>query len=64
VGSSDSASFREVNIPAMTIHSLTQDTWPILHTSRDQIDRIKFDAYYRSYMLVLGFLATLDQKWD
>jgi Zn-dependent M28 family amino/carboxypeptidase len=64
VGSSDSASFREVNIPAMTIHSLTQETWPILHTYRDQIDRIKLDAYYRSYMLVLGFLATLDQKCD
>jgi Zn-dependent M28 family amino/carboxypeptidase len=64
VGDSDSASFRDVKIPAMTIHSLTQDTLPILHSSRDQIDRIKFDAYYRSYRLVLGFLATLDQKWE
>ncbi len=64
VGSSDSESFREAHVPAMTLHSINTETWSILHSARDQIDRIKFDAYYRSYMLVLGFLATLDQKWD
>jgi Iap family predicted aminopeptidase len=64
VGSSDSESFREAHIPAMTIHSLTQATLRILHSPQDQMKEIHFDAYYRTYTLVLAFLAVLDQKWD
>jgi Iap family predicted aminopeptidase len=64
VGSSDSESFREAHIPAMTIHSLTQSTLRILHSPNDQIREIRLDAYYRTYQLVLGYLATLDQRWE
>ena len=64
VGSSDSESFRNAHIPAMTIHSLTQSTLRILHSPNDQIKEIHLDAYYRTYQLVLGYLAILDQKWE
>jgi Iap family predicted aminopeptidase len=64
VGSSDSESFREAHIPAMTIHSLTQLTLRILHSPNDQIKEIHLDAYYRTYQLVLAYLAILDQKWE
>jgi len=64
IGSTDSESFREKNIPAITIHSLTPATLPILHSPRDRIDEVHRDRYYRSYLLVLEYLAVLDQKLD
>jgi Iap family predicted aminopeptidase len=62
VGSADSESFRERKIPAITIHSVTQETWRILHSPRDTMAAIQLDAYYRTYQLVLGYLAYLDFK--
>lgn len=60
VGSSDSESFRAKKIPAITIHSLTSATLPILHSPRDRIEAIDRDKYYRTYRLVLAYLALLD----
>jgi Zn-dependent M28 family amino/carboxypeptidase len=64
VGSSDSESFRAAHVPAMTIHSIKSATWRILHSPADQLDKINFAAYYRSYQLILTFIGVLDQKWD
>ena len=61
VGRSDSDSFQDHKIPTINIHSLTQETWPILHTRRDQMDAIHFDDYYDSYLLIRGYLAYLDK---
>lgn len=61
-GSTDSESFRASKIPAITIHSLTSATLPILHSAKDRIQAIDKDAYYRTYRLVLAYLAVLDQK--
>jgi Zn-dependent M28 family amino/carboxypeptidase len=62
VGESDSESFARYRIPRITIHSVTQDTWPILHSSRDRLDAIKADEYYDTYKLVAGYLVFLDQS--
>jgi len=62
IGSSDSESFRDHKIPAITIHSLTQETLSILHSPRDTMASIQIGAYYRTYQLVLGYLAYLDFK--
>src|SRR5260221_4607565 len=51
VGSTDSESFREKKIAAITIHSLTPETLPILHSAKDRIEAIHEDAYYRTYRL-------------
>ena len=64
VGSTDSESFREKKIPAITIHSLTQQTLNVLHSPKDRIEAVHIDEYYRTYRLVLGYLALLDQKLD
>jgi hypothetical protein len=64
VGSTDSESFREKKIPAITIHSLTSATLPILHSAKDRIEAVHKDEYYRTYRLVLGYLAVLDQSLD
>ncbi len=64
VGSTDSESFREKKIPAITIHSLTAGTLPILHSAKDRIEAVHRDEYYRTYRLVLAYLALLDQSLD
>jgi hypothetical protein len=60
VGSSDSESFARYKIPRITIHTVTQETWPILHSSKDKLNEIKMDDYYASYRLMVGYLAFLD----
>jgi Zn-dependent M28 family amino/carboxypeptidase len=61
---SDSQSFREKKIPALTIHSLTQDTAQFLHSPKDTIDAIKIDDYYTTYRLSAAYLVMLDQGLD
>ncbi|HEV8043311.1 MAG TPA: M28 family peptidase [Bryobacteraceae bacterium] len=61
VGRSDSDSFQDSKIPAICIHSVTTETFPILHTSRDQFSAIHLDDYYNSYLLLRAYLAYLDE---
>ena len=60
VGLTDSESFAQYKIPRITIHSITQETWPILHTDKDKLSAIKMDDYYTTYRLLAGYLAYLD----
>jgi Zn-dependent M28 family amino/carboxypeptidase len=64
VGSADSESFREKKIPAITIHSVTQETWPILHSKKDKLEAIKLDDYYKTYQLLSAYIVMLDQGLD
>jgi hypothetical protein len=63
VGSSDGEQFAERNIPRITIHSLTQETWNarILHTSKDKIAAMRLDDYYQTYRLLAAYVVFLDQ---
>lgn len=60
VGSSDAEPFATYKIPRITVHSVTQDTWSVLHSKRDHLMAIKRDDYYASYRLLAGYLAFLD----
>jgi putative aminopeptidase FrvX len=60
VGSSDSESFAGKKIPRITIHSLTRETFPILHSNQDTIKQLHPDDYYDTYRLLSGYLAYLD----
>ena len=60
VGSTDSESFAKRKIPRMTVHSVTQQTLRILHSSRDKLDAINLADYYQSYRLLAAYLAYLD----
>jgi hypothetical protein len=62
IGTSDSTSFRERKVPVIDFHSVTQETWPILHSSRDTLDAVQWNDYYDSYRLIAGYLAYLDRR--
>jgi hypothetical protein len=61
VGSSDSEQFARRKIHRITIHSLTQETLPILHSQRDKISAMRLDDYYDSYRLLAAYLVYLDE---
>ncbi len=64
VGLSDSGNFFAQHIPIIDFHSLTQDTFYILHSKQDQLSAIDMGAYYDSYHLIAAFLAYLDEVLD
>jgi Peptidase family M28 len=59
--SADSESFARYQIPSITLHSVTQETFPILHSRSDKITAIKMNDYYDSYRLIVEYLAYLDE---
>jgi hypothetical protein len=60
LGTADSESFARYHIPRVTLHSVTRETWPILHSWRDKLAAVKIDDYYNSYHLIADYLAYLD----
>jgi hypothetical protein len=58
----DSESFARYRIPRITLHSVTQKTWPILHSPFDKMAAIKMNDYYDSYKLIAQYLAYLDDS--
>ena len=64
VGDDDSHSFLNAKIPVLSIHSLTTETFPILHTARDQVAAIHADDYYAAYQVTVVLLAHLDTSLE
>jgi hypothetical protein len=64
VGRSDSDSFQDRHVPTIMIHSITTETFPILHTPRDQMNAIRPADYYDTYRLLAAYLAYLDATLD
>ena len=62
VGDDDSRPFLEAKVPVLTIHSITQETFGILHSARDQVQAIHPDDYYLAYRLSAALLAYLDAQ--
>jgi hypothetical protein len=60
LGTADSESFARYQIPRITLHSVTQKTWPILHSPSDKMAAVKMNDYYDSYKLIAEYLAYLD----
>lgn len=62
VGTTDAEQFAARNIPRITIHSLTQETWNagILHSPKDKISAIHLDDYYQTYQLLATYISFLD----
>lgn len=60
--SSDSVSFIEKKIPAVTIHGMSNE-WPkILHSRNDQAAKVNPVSVYLGYRLVLSMVVHLDQS--
>jgi putative aminopeptidase FrvX len=64
IGDEDSASFRKRHVPTVVLHSVTQQTVPILHSDGDNLSAIRVDDYYDSYHLIAVYLAYLDGKLE
>jgi hypothetical protein len=62
LGSADSESFAKYGVPRITLHSLTQENWRILHSSRDKLNAVNLKDYYDSYCLIAVYLAYLDER--
>jgi hypothetical protein len=58
--SADSESFVRYHIPRITLHSVTEKTWPILHSPFDTISEVRMIDYYDSYRLIADYLSYLD----
>lgn len=61
IGRDDAMSFRHVDLPTITIHSLTQSTIHVMHTPRDTYAAVHLGWYVESYRLVAAYLAYLDR---
>jgi aminopeptidase-like protein len=61
VGNDDTQAFRDKKLPVITIHSLTQETWPILHSAKDNLTAIRPDDLYISYRVTAEYLAFIDK---
>jgi aminopeptidase-like protein len=61
IGDDDTHPFAQAKIPVISIHSITQDTLPILHSGLDKESSIIFSDYYESYKLISLYLAVLDE---
>jgi hypothetical protein len=64
VGRSDSDTFQDEKIPTINLHSLTQETYSILHSPRDRMDAVRTADYFDSYRLISAYLAYLDEALD
>lgn len=63
-GDDDSEPFVKRKIPTLMIHSVTQDTWHVLHTRDDSWKAVKLDDYYDTYRLLATYLAYIDTLLD
>jgi Iap family predicted aminopeptidase len=59
--SSDSASFIGKKVPAVTIHSLTNDWQKILHTGNDQSSKVNHESVYAGYRVALALLVRVGE---
>lgn len=58
--SADAESFARDHIPRITLHSVTDETWSILHSPSDKLAAVRMSDYYNSYKLIAQYLAYLD----
>jgi Iap family predicted aminopeptidase len=64
VGDTDSTPFRDAKIPTITFHSLTTETYRILHSEKDTYAAIDPKAYVDSCHLIADYVAYLDEVLD
>lgn len=58
--SSDSASFVDKKIPAITLSGLSSNWQTILHSSNDNLEKVNMDSVYLGYRFGLVFVSKLD----
>ncbi len=64
VGDTGSHPFAEKKIPVIDFHSLTVQTLPLLHTTKDQMTAIDLGQYEITHRMLAAYLALLDQSLE
>jgi hypothetical protein len=64
VGDDDTHPFKDAKIPVISIHSITQETFPILHSKNDTLKAIDPKHYNDAYRLASLYLAYIDSALD
>ena len=64
VGDDDTRPFRDAGIPVISLHSVSQEKFPILHSKSDNLQAVSPSELYTTYRTVAIFLAHLDAKLD
>lgn len=64
VGTGDHEPFWRAGIPCLVIHSVTQDNYGVPHSRDDNIEAVRMDDYYDTYVLLAAYLAYIDAKFD
>lgn len=64
LGDDDSHPFLDAKVPVITIHSVTQETYPVLHSKRDNLKAIKPGDYFTAYRVIALYLGYLDSVLD
>lgn len=62
VGDDDTHPFLSKKVPVISIHSITQEKWQILHTEKDNLSAINSTDYYNAYRLIAFYLNYLDAR--
>ena len=60
--SSDSASFRQAKIPAISIHGMSENWRDYLHTNKDAASEIDFQTIYTSYLFAVKLTKKIDAE--
>lgn len=58
--SGDWEAFREIGVPFINLHSLSQSRMRVIHSNRDSMRAVNPDDYYNSFVLVRQFLLQQD----
>jgi Zn-dependent M28 family amino/carboxypeptidase len=62
VGDDDTHSFKDVKIPVISLHSISQEKFKILHSKADNVAAVLPEELYSSYRTIAFYLAHLDAK--
>jgi Zn-dependent M28 family amino/carboxypeptidase len=60
VGSTDSQTFKDAQIPVLSLHSVTQGTWRTINGSKDVWSAVSWKDYYDTHRLISALLVYLD----
>ena len=61
VGTTDSMTFHQAGIPVLSLHSITQETWKWINSSRDVWSALSWKDYYDTHRFVSALLIYFDQ---
>jgi hypothetical protein len=61
VGTTDSQPFKDANIPVLSLHSVTQETWGVINGRRDVWPAVSWRDYYDTHRFISALVRYLDE---